>query len=122
MTKKTRIVVADDDPSIRQTLTDILTEKGFTATSAKDGYELLTGLKERIPDIIILDLMMPQKNGIEIISTIKSLYPKTKIIIYTAFKKYEDSTYTRKADKFLLKENGPQPLLLSIQELTRNLK
>lgn len=118
MTKKTKVIIADDDPLIRQTITDILTENGFTTSCAKDGYELLIKLKEKIPDIIILDLIMPQKSGIEIISTIKSLYPKTKIIIYTGFKQYKDSTYIRKADKFHLKGNGPQGLLMSVLELT----
>jgi len=118
MPQKAEIIIADDDPLIRQSIKDILTEKGYTASCAKDGYEVLIKLKEKKADIIILDLIMPQKSGIEIISTIKSLYPKIKIIIYTGFRQYEGSTYTRKADKFHLKGNGPQELLISILELT----
>lgn len=121
MPKKTEIIIADDDPLICQTIIEILTEKGYTASCAKNGYELLIKLKEKTADIVILDLIMPQKSGIEIISTIKSLYPKTKIIVYTGFKQYEDSTYTRKADKFHLKGNGPKELLISISELTAKL-
>ncbi len=119
MNKKIKVLIADDDPNICMTLKDILSEKGFIAETANNGYELLANLKRKLPNIIILDLMMPEKDGIEVISTIKSIGSDIKIIIYTGFKKYEKSTYARLADKFLLKATGPEKLLQTIIELTK---
>ena len=66
MSRKIQIVIADDNDNIRQTLKDILTEKGYCVDTVKDGYELLSFLKQNPSDIIILDLMMPEKGGIEV--------------------------------------------------------
>ncbi len=119
MPKKTRIIIADDAPEIRSTLKDILTEKGFLVETVNDGYELLVKLKQKIPHLIILDLIMPEKGGIDVISSIKSIDPNIKIIIYTGFKKYEASTYAKTADKFLLKGDSPEKILQAINELTK---
>lgn len=117
MKGKLRIVIADDNLAIRQTLKDILTEKGYLADEVKDGYELLTYLKKNSPQIIILDLMMPEKDGLEVFSALKCVAPKVKIIVYTGFQKYEHSTYTDMADRFLLKSGNPEALLQAIAEL-----
>ena len=96
-----KILVADDNPNIRQTLYDILTEKGYQVDTASDGYEVLSYLKEKNAHILVLDLIMPYKNGVEILSTIKNIAPYIRIIIYTAFKEYENLMYTKEADKFI---------------------
>ncbi len=117
MPQKIKIVIADDNPNICSTLKDILTEKEFWVETVKNGYELLLNLRKGPAQIIILDLVMPAKDGIEILSTIKSIAPKAKIIIYTGFKKYENSVYAGIADKFLLKGENPEKLLEAIQDL-----
>ena len=117
MGKKVKIIIADGSPDICQMWKCILTEKGYTVETANNGYEILDCLKERPPHILVLDLMMPEKNGVEIFSTIKSISPNTKIIIYTAFQKYESSPYARTADKFLLKDDNPEKLLNVIAEI-----
>ena len=119
MKNKIRIVIADDSPDICQTWKDILTEKGYAVETVNNGYEILACLKEDPPHILILDLMMPEKGGIEILATIKAISPDTKIIIYTGFQKYEDSAYARIADKFLLKDNDPGKLLQVISEIVQ---
>jgi CheY-like chemotaxis protein len=117
MSQKTRILIADDNPNIRQTLGDILSERGYAVDTVKDGYELLSYLRGRSPDVLILDLIMPQKDGIEVFSAVKGLSPNTKIIIYTAFQRYEYSLYAQTADKFLLKSESPDKLLEAIAEV-----
>ena len=115
--KKTQVLIADDNPNIRQTLTDILVERGYAVESVSDGYELLSRLKKSSPDVLILDLIMPQKDGIEVFSAVKGISPATKIIIYTGFQRYESSLYARSADKFLLKSDSPEKLLEAIEEM-----
>ncbi len=117
MKDKIKIVIADDNSAIRQTLKDILTEEGYLVGEVKNGYELLVYLKEQSPQIIILDLMMPEKDGLEVFSAVKCIIPDVKVIIYTGFQKYEKSIYTELADKFLLKSDNPEKLLQAIVEL-----
>ncbi len=118
MPKKKNIVIADDNADIRQTLRDILTENGYAVVdTVKDGYELVAYLKKNEPQLVILDLMMPEKDGIEVFDCLKCLHPDTKIIIYTAFHKYEDSLYAHCADRFVLKDSPVQKLLEAIKDL-----
>lgn len=120
MNKEINILIADDNPNVRQTLTDILGEKGYLVETVIDGYAAMAYLKKKLPHIVILDLMMPHKNGGEIICSIKSVAPNTKIIIYTAFSRYEGSMYASDSmvDKFLLKSANPENLLQAIEELS----
>lgn len=117
MSAKARIVIADDNANIRLTLTDILTEHSYVVDAVKNGYELIAYLKKSEPDIIILDLMMPEKDGIEVFDCLKCLRPEIKIIIYTAFHRYSESQYARLASKFVLKDSPSQDLLKAIEEL-----
>lgn len=111
------ILIVDDDADTRRILTDILTEKGYLVGSVNNGYAALAYLKTKSPHILILDLMMPEKDGLEILSTIKTLSPYTKIVIYTGFQKYEHSVYAREADAFLLKSDDPEKLLQIVEEM-----
>lgn len=117
MPKKKIIVIADDNVSIRQTLKDILMENGYAVETVKDGYELVAYLKENKPQLVILDLMMPEKDGIEVFGCLKCLRSETKIIIYTAYHKYEDSLYLQRADRFILKDSPVQELIQAIKDL-----
>ena len=117
--KSAKIVVADDNPGICQTLKDILEEKGYQVDTVKNGYELITYLRGNNPHLVILDLMMPEKDGTEVFNMIKSIQSNIKIVIYTGFQRYENSFYAHMAEKFLLKDDHPERLLHVIEELTQ---
>jgi len=116
--KKSYILVADDNPNIRKTLKDILTEKGYNVKMVSNGFDLLSAVREQHPRILVLDLMMPEKDGLEVFSTVKSLAPDTRVIIYTGCERYRNSAYARNADKFIAKTEGPKVLLKVIEELS----
>ncbi len=122
MPKKISVIIADDDPAICATVKDILAEKGFSSETVNNGYELLAAIKRKIPHIVILDLMMPEKDGLEVISSIKSISAGIKIIIYTGFKKYSNSTYAKSVDQFLLKGENPEKLMQAVTELAKSIK
>ena len=116
-TKRIEILVADDNPNIRRTLKDILTEKGYAVETVNDGYELLAYLKQKSPHVLVLDLIMPQKDGMEVFSAVRRISPDTRIIIYTGFQKYEHTLFAKTADRFLLKSESPEKLLRAIQDV-----
>jgi len=116
MNVQIKIVIADDNQHIRESLSDILITKGYSVDTVKDGYELLFYLRKNSPDILILDLMMPDKGGLEILSAVKCIAPHTRVIIYTGFERYATSSYSEMADSFLLKDDDPQKLVDTIED------
>ncbi|PID56607.1 two-component system response regulator [candidate division KSB3 bacterium] len=81
-----KILVVDDEPSIVRPLMFILKKKGYTVLTASNGVECLQMAQAEKPDLIFLDVMMPQKNGYEACQELKA-NPETKsiyVIILTA--------------------------------------
>ena len=73
-------MIVDDDPGIRRALHILLTRAGYTVTQARDGVEALRMWRDRGGDLVITDLHMPEKNGIEMIVELLSHTPGIRII------------------------------------------
>jgi len=120
--EKVKILIADDNPNIRTSLQDILTDKGYEVGLVNDGYELWAYFLAKKVDILILDLMMPGRDGLEMLLPIKGISPGTKIIVYTAFQRFEKSFHHIEVDRFLLKTVGADKLCESIEELCKTIQ
>ena len=81
MSRQTRILIADDDPSIRQLLGTIIRREGFEADTAADGSDAIEMLAERDYAVILLDLMMPRIDGFEVIDYLKRHHGRTKPVV-----------------------------------------
>ena len=84
MAQKT-LLVADDDASIRSLLKQLLADQGFAVLEATTGIEVVDKVKESSPDLVIMDVRMPELDGIEALSRVKATSPKTAVLIMTAF-------------------------------------
>ncbi|MDE3111907.1 MAG: sigma-54-dependent Fis family transcriptional regulator [Chloroflexota bacterium] len=84
MAQKT-ILVADDDPSIRSLLRQLLQDEGYAVQEAATGVEVVDKVKEASPDLVIMDVRMPELDGIEALSRVKGASPRTAVLIMTAF-------------------------------------
>jgi len=89
---------------------------GHEVDSVYNGYELIAYMEKNNPAVIILDLMMPGKDGLSVISTIKEMSPYSRIVIYSGYKEYEDSVYSRAADNFVLKGGSIQDLVSAVEQ------
>jgi CheY-like chemotaxis protein len=81
-----RVIVVDDDKEIREIITFVLARNGFEVTSASNGQQLHAMLVQFIPDLIILDVMMPGEDGYQICNSLQN-NPQTRhipVIIMTA--------------------------------------
>jgi CheY-like chemotaxis protein len=78
-----RILVIDDEPLIRSAVVTILTRAGFSVEEASDGRAGLAKFHKTPPDVVITDIFMPHRDGIEIVMELKRLYPHTTIIAMT---------------------------------------
>ncbi|HED05623.1 MAG TPA: sigma-54-dependent Fis family transcriptional regulator [Ignavibacteria bacterium] len=80
-----KILIIDDDQSIRDTLTNYLKKKNFEIFSAKDGIEGFDKIKKHRPDLVISDIRMPGINGLELLKMIREFDNRINVIIMTAF-------------------------------------
>src|SRR4030067_1928137 len=78
------ILIVDDDKSIRYSLKRMMEEK-YSILTAQNGEESLTRVKESSPDLVIMDIKMPGRSGIEVLKEIKLIDPKSLVIIMTAY-------------------------------------
>jgi len=71
MSKAARILVVDDDPEIVTMLSTRLAKRGYTISTASDGHKAIELAKKELPDVVLLDVMMPGKSGWEVARAIK---------------------------------------------------
>jgi len=121
MTKPQRIVIIDDHPLLRkglQQLADLSPD--IEIVGETDSGKLgLAMVKEIKPDLVLLDLNMPQMNGLKTLEILKQLVPAPKVAILTVSDAQEDITAALRggADGYLLKDMEPEDLLEKLQEL-----
>jgi len=85
-----RILIVDDNETIRDFLTDFLTIHGYQVEVARDGHEALVAYEARPADLVILDIFMPKKDGIETIMALKEAAAPARIIAISGGSPYHD--------------------------------
>jgi NarL family two-component system response regulator LiaR len=123
MTETIRILIADDHAIVREGLRWLIdTEPGMELVGeAADGVEAVLKTRSLQPDVILLDLVMPRKDGIEAIGEIKGENPEARILVLTSFAE-DDKVFPAiqaGALGYLLKDSSPQELLKAIREVYR---
>ncbi|RJQ60657.1 MAG: sigma-54-dependent Fis family transcriptional regulator [Desulfobacteraceae bacterium] len=95
-----RILVVDDDASLRKMLDAVLTEDGYEITQADDGSKAVSAVKERFYDLILMDIRMAQIGGIVALKKIKKLNPEIPVIIMTAYASVDTARDALKSGAF----------------------
>lgn len=91
MPQETSILIIDDDEEFCQTLTDIFRERGFSTESAGTGKEALEKLKQRPFNIVLVDIKLPDADGIELFRTMKQITPEIEGIMITGYASLESA-------------------------------
>lgn len=120
-----KILIADDEPDILEILQFNLETEGFEVFIAKNGNEAIEAAKKYLPDLIILDVMMPYKNGIEVcnILRLQPAFKETLIVFLSALSDEitEVKGLETGADDYLTKPISPKILITKINALFRRL-
>jgi CheY-like chemotaxis protein len=77
---KTRILIVEDDVTVRFTFSTVLEAAGYEVSTAIDGFDALLHLKQQIPDVILSDLNMPQMSGFELLSVVRRRFPSIMVV------------------------------------------
>jgi DNA-binding NtrC family response regulator len=119
--KKITIMVVDDELSIREAFSDWLKQDGFEVETAGDGSVALAKIKERHYDIMLVDVKMPQMDGITLLKHLKEDDPDTAVVMMTAHGAIQDAVEAMKlgANDYLLKPFELEELSLTIEKLVQ---
>ena len=120
-----KILVVDDDPDIVEILKYNLKNSGYSVKSAGNGVEAIKKAKKFIPDIILMDVMMPEMSGIEACEEIKNINQLSQAIIIFLSARSEDytqiSAYDAGADDYISKPVKPKILLKKISNIAKKI-
>lgn len=118
---KAHILVVDDDPRITDLLRRVLAYEGYSVAIAASGNEALTRTLERPPDLIILDIMLPGLDGLEVARRLRAAGDNVPILMLTARDAVTDRVQGFKtgADDYLVKPFAPEELVARVMALLR---
>ena len=116
-----KILVADDEPNIVISLEYLLKREGYTVLVARDGQEAIDAITRELPDLVLLDVMMPKKTGFEVCQEVRAseALQATKILMLTA--KGRDTDVTKGlglgADAYMTKPFSTRELVLKVAQM-----
>lgn len=115
---KFSILVVDDEPVARQSLTDILKLEGYTVTSAPNGQAAVEYIRVHPIDLLIVDLKMPGMDGLEVVQVVNQISPETEVILLTAFGSTETAIQALRLriHDYLLKPATPAQIIATVKK------
>jgi CheY-like chemotaxis protein len=115
---KVKLLIVDDEESIRISLSQILTEFGHSVRSAADGFSALSEIRQEIPDIILSDLNMPGMSGFELLSVVRRRFPTIHVIAMSGKFSGDGVPPGVAADAFYEKGTDLRSLLQIVEAMT----
>lgn len=115
-----KILIVEDDELMIKILQFILKKEGYQITISKDGLNAIERIPIIEPDLVITDVMLPYKSGLEVINFIKSNYKDTPVIVLSALGEEERTVveaFKLGADDFIAKPFNPNELMLRVKRL-----
>lgn len=123
MTKSIRIMICDDHAVVREGLRALITTEPDmeVVAEAADGERGLAAYRSTIPDVALIDMVMPRVDGLETIRAIKGEFPQARILVLTSFAEDDMVFPAIKAGAlgYLLKDSSPDELLRAIRDVNR---
>lgn len=118
MAEKPKILIVDDDESIRTTMKAILEDENYIVEIATNGKQAIQMSNEKMYNIALLDIRLPDIEGVELLKLMKEYVPRTRKIMVTGFPTIQNAVtaVNKKADAYLLKPVDVEKLLQIVKE------
>lgn len=112
-----KILCVDDDLSLLRLYEDELSEEGYKVILAKDGKEALAKFEKESPQVVIMDIRMPQMDGIETLTALLGKDRQVPVILNTAYPQYRENFMTWGAEAYVIKSSDLTELKQKIREV-----
>ncbi|HZE20611.1 MAG TPA: response regulator, partial [Desulfobaccales bacterium] len=111
------LLVVDDEPQILQVVSGILQDEGFEVLTAADGEAALKVVSEEAPDLVLLDIALPGRDGLEVLQELQRLYPFLPVVMISAYGSVENAVRATRlgAYDFIEKPPHADKILLSVR-------
>ena len=121
MVEKAKILIVDDDENIRKTMKAILEEENYSVDLATNGKEAIQMTNEKMYNLALLDIRLPDIEGVELLQLLKEYVPRTRKIMVTGYPTIQNAVMAinKKADAYLLKPVDIEELLQIVKEQLR---
>ena len=115
------VMLVDDDPQLRHVVSMFFELEGYNVVQAKDGREAISLLSEYVPDVILLDLMMPDVGGLEVCQHVRAnkTLKEIPVVVFTAAEMKEDELTAAGADRFIAKPYSLEGLRRVVRTLIK---
>jgi DNA-binding NtrC family response regulator len=116
--KHARILVVDDDESIRKTMHAILKDEGYIVDLAATGNEAIQKTDETAYNVVLIDIRLPDMEGVELLKLMKDAVPKTRKVMVTGYPSMQNAitALNKNADAYLIKPVDLDKLLTTVKE------
>src|SRR4051812_34634298 len=116
-----QVLVVDDDPTVSDVVRRYLERAGFGVTLAADGPAALAAVAANRPDLVVLDLMLPGLDGLEVCRRLRAADPALPVVMLTALGEEADRVLglSLGADDYVTKPFSPRELVLRVQSVLR---
>ena len=111
------ILIVDDDRNLRRLYKDELEAEGYHIALAADGREALDFVSRERPDLVLMDVRMPEMDGLEAMARLLREYGGVPVLLNTAYSSYQDNFLTWAADGYIMKSSDLRPLKEKIHEI-----
>ena len=118
-----RVLLVEDDATVRDVVTRYLGEAGYEVTEAVDGRAGLQSTRDRLPDVVVLDLMLPGMSGLDVCRALRRDHERLPILMLTALGEERDRVRGLElgADDYVTKPFSPRELVLRVGSVLRRL-
>jgi DNA-binding response OmpR family regulator len=120
-TSRRTVLVVDDEPTITEVVSRYLERAGYSAATAADGLEAIRVAGESRPDLVVLDLMLPELDGLQVLRHLSDGEPRTPVILLTAKGEQDDKLAGLRsgADDYVVKPFSPSELVARVDAVLR---
>ena len=119
-----RVLLIEDEPNIIEAINFILSREGYDVVTHANGHDAMDAVRERSPDMIILDVMLPGRSGFEILEDLRAdaAYAETPVLMLTARGQTRDREFAEKlgVSMFMTKPFANSEVLDAVRSLTAN--
>jgi CheY-like chemotaxis protein len=112
-----KILLVEDDVNQRLLIKEELEERNYQVDEAGNGREALEKLQDSNPDLVLLDIRMPEMDGIEALGRLVEERKELKVILHTAYSKYKDNFLSWSADDYVIKSSDMEELLQKVKNI-----